>query len=61
MPRLIVEAVSAPGTAKDGSSSGIDVGVSVSDEAGNPVTGLSAAKFVLAGASTHRGRLRASN
>jgi hypothetical protein len=48
MPRLIVEAVSAPGAAKDGSSSGIDVGVSVSDEAGNPVNGLSAAKFVLA-------------
>jgi hypothetical protein len=57
MPRLIVEAVSAP----DGSSSGIGVGVPVSDEAGNPVNGLSAAKFVLAGASTHRGRLRASN
>ena len=40
MARLVVEAASGPGTAKDGSSSGIYVGVSVSDEGGNPVTRL---------------------
>lgn len=46
MPRLIVEAVSEIGAAKVGTGGVIEVGVSVSDEAGNPVKGLSAAKFV---------------